>query len=156
MRLVHTALPDTAPQLPEVAVRLERQKLAKRLWRTAAEDGTEFGYDGMAPVRDGDLLAQVQGVRYVVRQTAEPLLEVAFGAPEEAAAVGWAVGNLHFEIELQPGRLLAPDDPALRQAFERLGIAYRYAVAVFRPHRLAGQAAGHGHRHGEDFPAHAH
>jgi hypothetical protein len=30
--------------------------------------------------------------------------------------LGWIVGNLHFVIEAQAERLLAPDDPALRQA----------------------------------------
>ena len=157
LRLVHAALPDTSAHLPEVAIRLDRQKLAKRLWRAKAEDGTDFGFEGNDPARDGDLLAQVQGFRYVVRQLAEPVLEIPLDvAADDAAVIGWAVGNLHFPIEGQPGRLLAPDDPGLRQALDRLGVPYHAVEEVFRPRRFAGHPSGHGHGHGDGASAHVH
>jgi urease accessory protein UreE len=61
--------------------------------------------------------------------------------------IGWAVGNLHFAIEAQAPRLLAPDDPALRQSLDRLGVHYQESVDVFQPHRFTGSLAGHGHAH---------
>ena len=46
------------------------------------------------------------------------------------------MGNLHLELSAEATRLLAPDDPAVRQLFERLGIVYRESTAVFRPGRF--------------------
>jgi urease accessory protein len=151
MKLVRAALADSDPTLPEVAIRLDRSKLAKRLWRAAADDGTDFGYEGVGPLRAGAVIALGAGVRYVVRQNPEPVLEIPLDvAPDAAAVIGWAVGNLHFAIEAQAARLLAPDDSGLRQSLDRLGIHYHSAVEVFQPHRFAGSLAGHGHGHGPD------
>jgi urease accessory protein UreE len=54
------------------------------------------------------------------------------------------VGNLHSAIEARSDRVLAPDDPGLRQTLDRLGIRYGERLAVFQPHRLAESLAGHG------------
>ena len=149
MNLVRSALPSSAAALPEIAIRADRQKLAKRLWRGAAEDGTDFGFELDAPLHEGEVVWQGPRARYVIRQEPEPVLEIPLDVPPDAAAViGWAVGNLHFAIEAQTGRLLAPDDPGLRQALDRLGIHYHEAKAVFQPHRLAVNLTGHGHEHG--------
>ncbi|HZP61274.1 MAG TPA: urease accessory protein UreE [Opitutaceae bacterium] len=145
------------PSAPkEIAIRVDRQKLAKRRWRAAADDGTEFGFEIEAPLRHGDVIWADNRVRYVIRQLPEPVLEIPLDfAPDEAAAIGWAVGNLHFPIDAQPTRLLAPDDSGLRQALDRLGIHYHVAVEIFQPHRLAGSLGGHGHSHGH-HPHHHH
>ena len=89
--------------------------------------------------------------RYVISQLPEPVLEIPLPqSPDAAAVTGWAVGNLHFPIEAQATRLLAPDDTALRQSLERMGIAYRAIDEVFRPHRLAAGAAPHRHAAGPE------
>jgi urease accessory protein len=148
VHLVHAPLPSFDPVLPEVAVRVDRQKLAKRLWRAAAEDGAEFGFEGETPLRNGDVVWTDDKARYVVRQEPEPLLEIPLDVkPDAAAAIGWAVGNLHFAIEAQTARLLAPDDPGLRQVLDRMHIHYHEVVEVFQPHRFSGSLAGHGHHH---------
>ncbi len=152
MHLVHSAL-AAPPPLPEVRIPVDRQRLAKRLWRATAADGTEFGFELAGPLAHGDVVLVAAAVRYVIDQCAEPVLEIPLPtSPEAAAVTGWAVGNLHFPIEAQPGRLLAPDDTALRQSLERLGIAHRPIAEVFRPHRVAAGAAPH--RHGAGPEAH--
>jgi urease accessory protein len=149
MRLVRLPLADFDATLPEVAIPVDRQRLAKRLWRGTADDGAEFGFEVETPLRDGDVAAVAATARYVIRQTAEPLLEIPLDvAPDAAAVIGWAVGNLHFAIEAQSTRILAPDDSGLRQSLDRMGIHYHELVAVFQPHRFAGSLAGHGHGHG--------
>ena len=146
MLLIHTALTGSASALPEIPLPVERRQLSKRLWRATAADGTDFGFELDAPLTHGAIIHTTAEVRYVVRQEPEPVLEIPLPAEPTAAAVtGWAVGNLHFPIEAQPHRLLAPDDPALRQSLERAGIAFRATVEVFQPHRLAASAAPHGH-----------
>lgn len=150
MLLVHAAL-SADPALPEIAIPADRRQLAKRLWRGVAADGTEFGFELDGPLAHGDVVHATAAARYVIRQLPEPVLEIPLPpAPEAAAITGWAVGNLHFPIEAQPTRLLAPDDIALRQSLERMGIAYRAIEEVFCPHRLAAGAAPHSHAAGPE------
>jgi urease accessory protein len=149
MNLVRAILASTDASLPEVAIRADRRKLAKRLWRGSADDGTEFGFELESPLAQGQVVAQTASARYVIRQEPEPVIEIPLDVAVDAAAViGWAVGNLHFEIEAQPTRILAPDDTGLRQSLDRLGIHYHAATEVFQPHRFSGSLIGHGHGHG--------
>jgi urease accessory protein len=149
MNLVRSALNSPQAGLPEVAIRADREKLGKRLWRGAADDGTDFGFELEAPLSHGDVVWTAAQANYVIRQQSEPVLEIPLDvSPEAAAVIGWAVGNLHFAIEAQSTRLLAPDDPGLRQSLDRLGVHYHEIVEVFQPHRLAVKLVGHGHDHG--------
>jgi urease accessory protein len=128
--------PDAA--LPEVGVRVERLKLAKRIWRGVAEDGVEFGCELERPLKHRDVLWQSATARYVIRQEEEAVLEISLQmAASAAAGVGWAVGNLHLELMSEPGRLLTPDDKAARQLLERIQIPFRETRAVFRAGRFA-------------------
>jgi len=149
MHLVHAPLSSFDAALPEISVCVDRQKLAKRLWRAAAADGMEFGFEVETPLRHGDVVWASDKARYVILQEPETVLEIPLDVkPDAAAVIGWAVGNLHFAIEAQPTRLLAPDDTGLRQALDRMHIHYHKVVEVFQPHRFAGSLAGHGHEHG--------
>lgn len=154
LNLVHFPVVDPNLALAEVALRVDRITIAKRIWRGVAEDGVEFGFELERPVKHGDVFWQTTAARYVVRQEAEAVLEVPLEvAPSAAAGIGWAVGNLHLELQAEPTRLLASDEPAVRQLFERLNVPYRRTTAVFRPGRFArGEKAathelGPSHRH---------
>ncbi len=90
----------------------------------------------------------------MVRQIPEPVVEISLEiAPSAAAGIAWAIGNLHLELQAEPARLLAPDEPAVRQLLERLKMPYTQTTAVFRPGRFArgNQNASHelgpSHRH---------
>jgi urease accessory protein len=149
MNLIRSARPSAEAGLSEIAVRASRQTLAKRLWRGAADDGTDFGFELETPLGHGDVVWTSPLANYVIRQQPEPVLEIPLDvSPDAAAVIGWAVGNLHFAIEAQSTRLLAPDDSGLRQSLDRLGIHYHDLTAVFQPHRLAVKLVGHGHDHG--------
>jgi urease accessory protein len=148
MHLIHGPLTSADKALPETGVGVDRLKLERRLWRAAADDGTEFGVEVDVPLKHGDVVWADANTRYIIRQLPEPVLEIPLDvAPDVAAMIGWAVGNLHFAIEAQAPRLLAPDDPALRQSLDRLGVHYQESVDVFQPHRFTGSLAGHGHAH---------
>jgi urease accessory protein UreE len=74
----------------------------------------------------------------VIEQTPEAVLAIPIGPTAEAAAVtGWAIGNFHCPVEARPGRLLTPDEPGLKQALSRMGIAYTEATEVFSAHRFS-------------------
>jgi len=149
MRLVRAPVAGFDTALPPIGISVDRQRLAKRLWRGTADNGVEFGFEVEVPLLNGDVVAVDRDARYVIRQIAEPLLEIPLDVtPDAAAVIGWAVGNLHFAIEAQASRILAPDDTGLRQALDRLGIHYHEVIEIFHPHRFAGNLIGHGHGHG--------
>ena len=138
MQFVSGPLAAADPTLPEIALRLERLTLAKRLWRGTAEDGTEFGFELAAPLKHGDTFFQSATARYSVQQHPESVVAVSLDvAPSAAAGIGWAIGNLHLELQSEPTRLLAPDEPAVRQLLHRLKVPFTPTTAVFRPGRFA-------------------
>jgi urease accessory protein len=153
MQLVHAAIsaPDSA--LRSVGVRADRFTLAKRLWRGLAEDGREFGFQLETPLKPGDVVFQTDAARYVIVQEEEAVVEVSLDiAPSAAAGIGWAIGNLHLELAAEPARLIAADEPAVRQLLDRLKVPYRQTKAVFRPGRFARgalptQELGPSHQH---------
>lgn len=153
MQLINAPVAAPNSTLPEVALKVERLTIAKRLWRGTAADGTEFGFELEKPLKHGDAFWQTAVARYVLQQEPEAVLEVSLEiAPSAAAGIGWAVGNLHLELQSEPTRLLAPDEPAVRQLFERLQVPFKPTTAVFRPGRFArGSIATH-----ELGPSHKH
>jgi urease accessory protein len=153
MQLVPGPVASPDPALPEIILRAERLALAKRLWRGMAEDGAEFGFELNAPLKHGETFWQTAAARYVVHQQPEPVVEILLEvAPSAAAGIGWAIGNLHLELSAEPTRLLAPDEPAVRQLLERLKVPFKPATAIFRPGRfvrgnLSTHELGSSHKH---------
>ena len=153
MQLIQNPFSTFDASLASIALRADRITLAKRLWRGTAEDGTEFGFELEKPLRHGDTVWQTEAARYVIHQYEEPVVEIALDvAPAAAAGIGWAIGNLHLELAAEPTRLLAPDEPAVRQLLERLKVPFRPTTAIFRPGRFARGAQpshelGPSHRH---------
>jgi len=139
MLLIQQAVAQPDPALPQIAVRVDRLKLAKRLWRAVSEDGLEFGCELERPLQPGDTLHQTAKARYVVTQEPEAVLEISLVdlPPSAAAGVGWAIGNLHLELMSEPELLFALNENAVRRLLDRIGISYRETTAVFRPGRFA-------------------
>lgn len=138
LQLIHAPITEPDANLGEVGLTVERITLAKRIWRGTAADGTEFGFELDKPLKHDDTFWQSATARYVVQQVPEAVVEVSLEvAPSAAAGIGWAVGNLHLELQAEPTRLLAPDEPAVRQLLERLKVPFKPTVAIFRPGRFA-------------------
>jgi urease accessory protein len=145
VEIIRHALNHWNGSLPQTRIPVERLVLAKRRWRGVAEDGSEFGFDLETPLSDGATIFQSDTVTYVLAQKYEPVLEVSSSAfrtgnAADAARLGWMIGNLHFQIEIAGDLVRVVDDPAVRQLFEREGIAYTACKRVFHP--LSG-----GHHH---------
>ena len=116
-----------------VPLRVERSTLARRRWRGTAEDGVEFGFDLQFPLAEGDLFFEEAGLRYVIAQAPEQLLEIRVPEAETAVRLGWQLGNLHFPIEIQGTLVRVVDDSAVRQLLEREGWPIVPVCEVFRP-----------------------
>lgn len=142
MELITAALPlPVHPANPPVDVPVDRHTLAKRRWRGVATDGRELGFDLERPLKNGDLVFGDGTHVYRIAQKPEPVLSVALHHPEDAARLGWLLGNLHFQIAVMARTVLAPDDPAIRQMLEREHIDHQPAHAVFIP--LGGSHSHH-------------
>jgi urease accessory protein len=76
----------------------------------------------------------------VVEAAAERVLVVHPRSAREALRVAFEVGNRHFTLAVDGDSLLVPDDVAMTQLLERLGVSYEAARAPFVP-------LGQGHRH---------
>ena len=153
MQLISGPVATPDPVLPAVTLQVGRITVAKRLWRGTAEDGTEFGFELALPLKHGDTFWQSAAARYVLQQQPEAVVEISLEvAPSAAAGIGWAIGNLHLELAAEPTRLLAPDEPAVRQLLERLKVSFKPTTAIFRPGRFArGNQSSH-----ELGPSHQH
>lgn len=137
MQIIQSALVGADPGLPRLRIPVDRLTLAKRRWRSVAEDGTEFGFDLQIPLSDAsEVFTSAAGV-YVIAQKYEPVLEVSsaeFAARSaDAARLGWMIGNLHFQIEIAGEVIRVVDDPAVRQMFERERVAFAACKRVFHP-----------------------
>jgi urease accessory protein len=145
LHLVKSPLAAPDLKLFRVEIRGDRQKFAKRLWRGMAEDGVEFGFELEAPLKHDQTVWQTAEKRYVMVQEPEVVLEIDLQiAPSAAAAIGWAIGNLHLELSSEQTRLLTPDDSAARQLLDRIAVPYRPTVAIFQPGRFArGETPNH-------------
>ena len=75
-----------------------------------------------------------------VEAAEEALLAVMPRTREEGLRIAFEVGNRHFTLGVDGGRLLVPDDPAMVQLLTRLGVVFERTRAAFLP-------LGHGHRH---------
>src|SRR5687768_15854119 len=138
LHLIKAAILRPDRTLPEIALQVDRFTLAKRLWRGTAEDRTDFGFELSTLLRHRDTFFQTASARYVIIQSEEPVVEISLDiTPAAAAGIGWAIGNLHLELSAEPSRLLAPDEPAVRQLLARLNVPSRQTSAVFQPGRFA-------------------
>lgn len=154
LHVVHATIQTPDAALVECVIRVERITLARRIWRGVADDGREFGFELESRLNDGDVVFQTENARYVIRQTPEDLVEISLDiAPSAAAGMGWAIGNLHLELQAEPTRLLAPNEPAVRQLLERLKVPFKPITAVFRPGRFARGNLSASHELG---PSHKH
>lgn len=138
MEIIRNIQPIARALRRRVSLRADRATLSKRRWRGVAEDGCEFGFDVAQPLTDGMVFFETETCVYEIEQLTEDLLEISPGEVSQAARAGWMIGNLHFPIEIEEGRMRAPDDPAVRRLLEREHIGFAPVRKIFRPLKAAG------------------
>ncbi len=143
MEMIYRNLSERDDTLPVIALPVDRRTLAKTRWRAVAADGLEFGFELARPLAHGAAVFQNTTHRYVIDQRPETLLRVAAHTAEEAARVGWMIGNLHFPAQVRDGAIFVEADPAIRQMLAREDVLFDEAEGVFQPLK----AAGGGHHH---------
>jgi urease accessory protein len=63
----------------------------------------------------------------------EPLLAVTPRDHAESIKLAFEIGNRHFPLALDGQTILVPDDPAMSQLFQRLGVSFEHRNAIFSP-----------------------
>ena len=129
-----------------ISLTVERRVLAKRRWRGQAQDGADFGFDLISPLRHGICFHAEEDKNYVIDQKPEVVFRVSYPDQQEAAHRAWQVGNLHFPAQFLESYLLVEGDLAVRLMLERNQIPFEEGMEVFQP-VLA--AAGHHHGGGK-------
>jgi urease accessory protein len=77
-----------------------------------------------------------------VEAAIEPVLEISPSGYTEAMKIAFEVGNRHFPLALENGKILVPDDKAMVRLMDRLGAPWERRQAVFNP---IGNAQPHPH-----------
>lgn len=77
-----------------------------------------------------------------VEAAQEKILAISPPNPETAIRIAFEVGNRHFPLAIDGDQLLVPDDSAMVQLLERLGVPWERRMAVFKSIGI-----GHGHDH---------
>ena len=145
LQLIQRSWEHPGRGLPRVALTVPRLTLMKRRWQMEATDGTRFGFDLEKPLQNGDVIFETDSAQYTIAQEPEAVLEIPWSSADEAARLGWLLGNLHFPVEMGPGAFLVADDSAVRQLLERNHVPYSSALKVFQP--LVAHSHSHVHDH---------
>ncbi|HMP77004.1 MAG TPA: urease accessory protein UreE [Kiritimatiellia bacterium] len=142
MELIRHAIACPAPAV-RIAIPVDRLTLAKTRWRGVAADGAEFGFDLHQPLQHGDCVHVAGDRAYCIEQAPEPVLEFPLGGtPQDAAKLGWLLGNLHQVVQVGGEFVRVADDPAVRQLADQQHLHVHTRQAVFTPFR-----SGAGHHH---------
>ena len=90
-------------------------------------------------LKGGDVIVVEAAWYLAVEARPEPVLAVFPRDRTEAIRVAFDVGNRHFSLALDGDTLLVPDDTAMEQLLERLGVPWERRMAVYDPIGGGGQ-----------------
>jgi len=111
-------------------------------------------------LRTGDVIAVEDGWYLAVEARLESVLAAFPRDRAEAIRVAFEVGNRHFSLALAGDALLVPDDTAMQQLLNRLGIPWERREAAYDPIGAGGSGHEPGrsplHGHGHDPLGHRH
>lgn len=143
MILIQRMLSDSSlkPVSEQVELLVERRLFLKRRWRAVAADGVEFGFDLETRLKHGCVIHQTESTDYVVRQQPETVYQVRPHSADEAALMGWKIGNLHLGVQVVDGVIRITHDVAVLQLFEREGWSFEEVTVVFNPLRVTAHAS---------------
>ena len=81
----------------------------------------------------GEILAVEDDWYLAVEGRPEPVLAIYPRSREDALRLAFDVGNRHFTLAVEGEALVVPDDPAMAQLVNRLGMRWERREAVYTP-----------------------
>ena len=99
-----------------------------------ASDGTDIAVDLDTPCKNGAVV-QVDGTTaYFVEQKPEAVIRIRIPSdPEEAARLGWFLGNQHLAVEVRQGCIWLGHDAPLLAKLRKAGVDAISGSGVFSP-----------------------
>tara|TARA_Y100001934_G_C12347417_1_gene773562 strand:- start:313 stop:786 length:474 start_codon:yes stop_codon:yes gene_type:complete len=147
MILVNNLINEGSISKKEVRLITDRYKLQKRRWRGKAEDGVDFAFEMSETIHHGSVFYQTESHLYRICQLSEKVITIKLDcSSNEAANIGWQIGNLHMPMEVTESQIRVVDDPAVRNLFQNMGIDYQLKSEIFQPIKGA-IGIGHSHDH---------
>lgn len=116
---------------PVIPVPYEWFECERRRIKKVAADGTELGVAVPGGVKAGDILYESERGYYVVQLTKAHLISVAIHSTEEAARVGFELGNRHLSLKILPDQILVPYDAPTFLYLHQLGFEVREEEGTF-------------------------
>jgi len=109
----------------------DRRRVRRRI---VAPDGVtlELALPTGTILEVGALLCRLDGIAYRVAAAPERLLEIGPRTVAEAARVGHLIGNLHRDVDVEEGRVLALWDAPLERRLREMGFDVRVVDRPFR------------------------
>jgi urease accessory protein len=127
------------PESARVRLPVERHLFLKRRWQGVAEDGMAFEFDLDSRLRDGCVIHQTDAADYVIAQKEETVFQIAAPTAEQAALVGWKIGNLHFPVQIVDGFIRVTVHPLIEELLTAEDWPHEQVSAVFQPLKLPPQ-----------------
>jgi urease accessory protein len=99
-----------------------------------ATDGTKLALELATGtvLHPGQVLHRIDVREYVVTAAPEDVLVVRPRSMEEAARIGHLIGNLHRDIEVRGGDVIALTDDALADRLTRAGVPFERSLRPFQ------------------------
>jgi urease accessory protein len=84
-------------------------------------------------IEPGQVLCLADDWYLTMEAAPERLLLIHTRDPQQTVLAAFEVGNLHFPLALDPEGLLVPDDSAMVQLLDRMGLRWERRTAAFQP-----------------------
>lgn len=145
-------LGDQPLEKPVIPVPYEWFECERRRIKKVAADGTELGVAIPSGVKSGDILYESDQGCYVVQLTKAHLISVAIHSVEEAARVGFELGNRHLSLKILPDKILVPYEEPTFLYLHQLGFEVQEEEGDFsdfircKAHGTGEAGAGHAHQ----------
>jgi len=130
---------SSRPDNEWVRLLIERHLFLKRRWQGVAEDGTAFEFNLESRLKNGCVIHQTEAADYVIEQKEEMVFQIAMPTPEQAALVGWKIGNLHFPVQIVDGFLRVTVHSLIEELLAAEDWPYQQVSVVFQPLKLPPQ-----------------
>ncbi len=127
------------PEREQIRLTVERHLFLKRRWQGVAEDGVAFEFDLASRLKDGCVIHQSDDADYVIAHKEETVFQIATPTAEQAALVGWKIGNLHFPVQIVDGFIRVTADPMILELLAAEDWSHEEVSVVFQPLKLPPQ-----------------
>lgn len=124
----------------KVVLTWEQRRWTRGRLLTAGGREVAVALETGAALEPGSILCVEPGWYLVVEAAKEKTLAISPPSQDSALRVAFEVGNRHFPLAIDGASLLVPDDTAMIQLLDRLGVPWEPRIAVFAP-------IGGGHQH---------